>query len=705
MHRMRRNTETLGKGFEKERRSGMREKPGFWKRIVSTALCTVLLAGAAQSAQPVQAAAYTLLLSQAKAIALANSDSYRRIKSKIALKEVSYKQAVKAVQLKIKNKKTFRWSPLLSFKFPEKLNFEDESDFVYKPAQIQNEITKLRHDLTDEVYAVYDSVEQAFLKAYTYQEKVVFEEEQLQGMQDTLAKNEGRLILGLASKADVEAMEKNIAAAKEKLAQDMKNFENAKTKLGDLLTLDVTTRYTFGNPYVNAEIPRTALDGLVEGTLERDQSYYEAKMTTRLSLMQLDANYSLMEKQYGRDIGMISSYVMQVKNGQKIDGDAFKASYDKFLEKIDKPWQGKYRILFIRIPKEWLKGSIDGVRYIEDEPYTLYENALEYQDALADQKALAKELETQVRDSFENVVTSRGAYLKLKAESGEMLDQLKKEQVLNRMGELTFEEYTESQKQYEEKQVETLEALELYSSQLFELDRLTCGGVTKYFKDMGIALDGTSGGISYIVDEDSADGARYFIQSIVEDNMFEFGIYLPEGFETDVTHYELWCDDYVVGGKKEVDQTLRHLTLSLTGDERLFVRLYNDEEFVEDCEINAAAYQGPLEITGYMVTKTEEAKKRTIGSYEVQKQSERGTVEISLTINGAEEIQYYTLQNEEGTFLLREEPTPVTQPFLYLEFLTEDLDFLTIQCYGADGAQKYEAYFNTAEHTLYVTEE
>ncbi len=678
---------------------------GFWKKLMAVTLTAALLAVTIQPAQPVQAAAYTLLLSQAKTIALANSDSYRRIKSKIALKEVAYKQAVKSVQLKIKNKRTFRWSPLLSFKFPEKLNFEDESDFVYKPAQIQNEITKLRHDLTDEVYAVYDSVEQAFLKAYTYQEKIAFEEEQLEGLQNTLAKNQGRLILGLAGRGDVEAMEKNITAAKEKLAQDMKNFETAKTKLGDLLTLDVTTRYVFSNPYVDAEIPRTALNGLVDYTLEQDQSYYEAKMTTQLALLQLDKNYSLLQGQYGGNIGLISSYVMQVKNGQKIDGDAFKASYDKFLEKIDKPWQGSWRILFIRIPKVWLKGSIDGVRYIEDEPYTLYENALEYQDALADQKALAKELETQVRDSFESVVTARGAYLKLKAEAGEMKEQLQKEQVLNRMGELTFEEYTESQKQYEEKQIEVLEGLELYSSLLFGLDRLTCGGVTRYFKDMGIALDGTSGGISYIVDEETADGARYFIQSIVEDNMFEFGIYLPEDFETDITHYELWCDDYIIGEKKETDKLLRHLTLTLTGDERLFVRLYNDEEFVEDCEIDPYAYQGPLEITGYMVVKTEEAKKRAIGSYEVQKQNERGTVEITLTINGAEEIQFYTLQNEEGKFLLREEQTPITQPFLYLEFLSEDLDFLRIQCYGADGSQKYEAYFDTAEHTVYVVEE
>ena len=80
-------------------------KKNFWKKSISLFLCTVLLTG---MMQPVQAAEYTLLLSQAKAVALANSDSYRQIKSKIALKEVSYKQAVKSIQLKIKNKTTFR---------------------------------------------------------------------------------------------------------------------------------------------------------------------------------------------------------------------------------------------------------------------------------------------------------------------------------------------------------------------------------------------------------------------------------------------------------------------------------------------------------------------------------------------------------------------------------------------------------------------
>lgn len=680
-------------------------KKGFWKKGVSLFLCTVFMTGAMTALQPVQAAPYTLLLSQAKSIALTNSDSYRRIKSKIALKEVSYKQAVKSIQLKIKNKTTFRWSPLLSFKFPEKLNFEDESSMVYKPAQIESEISSLKHSLTNEVYSVYESTAQAYVKAYTLQEKVAFEERQLETLKETLNKNRGRLLLGIASQADIDAMEKNIKAAEEKLAADMKNLENAKTKLGDLLHMDVTTKYTFVNPYVDAEIPRTELDALVEYTLENDQSYYEAKMTTTLSMLQLETNYNLIKKQYGSKVGQINSYVQTVMKGETIDGDAFKASYDKFLEEIDKPWQGKKKILFIKIPKEWFKGEIDGVRYIEDEPYALYENALDYQDALAEQEELAKELKTQVEESFESVATARTAYLNLKASVAEQKAQLQKELVLNKLGELTFEEYTESQKQYEEQQIKLLEALETYTSLVYAFDKLTCGAVSQYLKDLGISLDGSDGGQSYIVDEETVEGARYYIKSIVEDNMFEFGIYLPEDFETDITHYELWVDNYVVGERTAIDKTIRHLTLSLTEDERVFVRLYNGDDFVDDCEIDPTAYQGPLNITGYTIKKREEALKREIGKYEIKSLDEMGLVEISLTINGVEEIQYYAIQNEAGTNLLAADAKPITDSFTYLNFLSKDIDRLQIRCLDASKNEKYIAYFDTLKQTIYMIEE
>ena len=678
----------------------------FRKKAIISVLLTALFLGMFQQMPSVQAASNRISLVQSRKMALAGSDSYRKIKSKIALREVSYKQAVKSINLKIKNKTTFRWSPLLSFKFPEKLNFEDESNMVYKPAQIQTEISQLKHDLTDEVYAVYEKTEQAFLKTYVYQEKLAFEEEQIEDLKKTLNKNKGRLILGLATQTDVDNIEKSLKKAEDKLIQDKKSFEIQKEKLSDIINLDVSTGYTFANPCVTAEIPRTILEDLIQYTLDHDQAYFEAKMQTQLSLMQLKENYSLLQKQYGSDMGLIKSYVQQVLNGQKVDSSAFKLSYDRFLTKIDKPWTGKWKILFIKIPKEWLKGQIDGVRYIEDEPYALYENALEYQDVLAEQESIRKDLESQVRDTFESVVTARSSYLKLEEQCEESKKNLQKEQLLNSMGELSFEEYTDSQSQYEEQLIEKLEALELYSSLLFGFDRLSCGAVSEYFKTSGISLEGGDGGNSYLVEDEEVEGAKYYIQSIIEDNMFEFGIYIPDDFDMDISHYELWVDDYTIGGRNAVDKTFRHLTLSLTGEERVFVRLYDGEEFVDDCEIDPSAYQGPLNIKDYVITKSEEAKQRVIGSYEVVDRNEIGLVEIQLKIDGVEEIQSYSIQNEAGNSLISEErKVPITDSFTYLDFLQSELENVQISCFDMSDNMKYTAYFDTLKYEVYIIEE
>ena len=677
-------------------------KKFFSTKIICMILVIVIFSTLFSSVSLFKSAQNTLSLTQAKTIALANSDSYSRIKSKISLKEVSYKQAVKSIQLKIKNKTTFRWSPLLSFDLPDKLNFEDESSMVYKPAQIQNELNDLKHDLADEIYNVYENVAQSFIKVYTYQQFIAFEEEQLEELKKTLEKNKGRLLLGLATQNDVDSIEKTIVSTEQKLSQDKKSFEKEKEKLSDLIHIDVSSRYVFTEPYITSEIPRTELNQLVEYTLANDQSYYEAKMETQLALLQLNSNYSLIKEQYGSDVNLINSYIQQAKSGQKIDSAAFKLSYDKFLTKIDKPWQGSWKILFIKIPKEWIKGQIDGVRYIEDEPYALYENALEYLDALAEQKSIAKELEDQVRDTYESVVTARVSYLNLKTQVEDAKEQLQKDQILNTLGALTFEEYTDSLSQYEELQMEELSALELYNSLLFNFDRLTCGAVSKYFTNTDNSLTGGTGGNSYIVDEETIEGAEYYIQTIIEDNMFELGIYLPNDFETDITHYELWVDSYQIGERTEITKKIRHLTVSLTGEEKVIIRLYNNTTHVDDCEINPSAYQGPLDITGYIVDKTDSETQKVIGNYEITKKESIGIIEITMQIQSVEGVYFYLIQNEDGTNLLRDEKFSIEEPFKYLDFLANDMNSLVIRCYDQNENEKYMAYFNPLKYEIYI---
>ena len=645
------------------------------------------------------AAPKTLRLSQAKNLALANSSAYRKIKNKIELKKVSYAQAVKSLKLKKKNMSTFRWTPLLSFKFPEKADLMDEYEYVYKPMQIQNEITELKHELNDTVYSVYEETANLYTEIYSYQEKIAFEEEQLEGLEESLEKNKNRVLLGLAFLDDVTAIEQSIKTIKTTLSADMREFESKKKELSDMINLDVTSNYIFSNPYINADVPREELDGFVEYTLNNDHSYYSAKMDTSLGLLSLDTNYDLMKNQYGGKMSYISSYIQQVKNGEKVDGSAFKSSYDEFLEAIDKPWQGKKKILFIKIPKEWFKGSIDGVRYIEDEPYGLYEAALEYQELVEEQKSVAKDLEQQVRENYEALVTARNTYLNLVSQVEKEKENVNKTLLLNSLGECTFEEYTEVKEQYEELQMDELEALELYTTLFYSYDRLTCGAVSTYISGQDLELDDSLGGTSYIIDEET-DVAMYYINSIIEENMFEFGIFIPEDFETEITHYELWADSYQIGSRTAIDKSIRHLMITMEDVDKFYVRVYDGENFVDECEIDTQVYQGELTIIeGYVIS--EEVVDATIGTYRIEEIENTSMSEIILSIDSAEGVNYYSLTNSEGKTIYTDELINITESFEYLSFITGNLEKVTIKCYDKDKAFLYDAYFESADYSIY----
>ena len=654
----------------------------------------------------VQAAGKSLSLTQAKKLALAESNDYRSIKSKITLKEVAYMQAVKTLQLKQKNQATYRWSPMFSFELPEELKFEEESNLVYKPAQLQTQIQQLQQELKTEVYGIYEETSLVFSKAYIYQEKVILEEEQLELLETSLEKHKGRMLLGLSTKENVEIMEEEIESLKEQLIQDKKNFEIEKEKLGKLLSLDLSSGYVLTINNELNEIPRTLLEQILQYAMENDQSYYEAKLETQLALLKITENYNLLEKQYGAAVKPLEMYVQQIKSGQKVDGNALKASYDLVLEEIDSLWEGEWKILSVTIPKEWLKGDTQGVRYIEDKPYALYENILEYEETLVNQEKIRKELTAEVKEAFENVATARREYLNAKKQEGKTEKKLQKELLLNSMGELSYEEYRKSQNQHALERLETLEKLGNYQSCFYRLECITNGAVTEYMnKSLGVPLENDGESNQYFVEEDAISGAKYFLRSLVEDQMFEFGIYLPKNMKTDITHYELRVGDSVIGKKVEIDQTIKHLTLTLRENEKVYIRLYKKNEFVNDCEINPFTYQGELDLKEYVIKKKDTSAKRVIGNYEIIRKNEMGLMELRVHMDNAENISYYSIQNEEGKYLLsEEEKISVNDTFMYMEWLTKEVETLKILCYDNEKALRYTAYFDTTNYEIYVIE-
>lgn len=544
-----------------------------------------------------RAAELTFTLEQARALALAGSREYRKIKTTLNLKQAEYADAVKSIWMKQKDMMTFRWTPLLSFQFPEWPDLADSYDWQYKPVQIQNEITGLVHELNDIKYEVIEEASILFTDAYIIQEKLAFTEERMEKLEDSIQRTEWKFKLGESSLADLETLNKSREKITGELSLLMHNADTAWDKLAKRTGLDTPgnhglSGYHLEDPLISAKADRTILADLTGYTLKNDQTYYEAQLQSKLGKLSLELNERLMRQQYGGKMDGIQAFLNQVKQGQEIEEDVFKDAYDRFLETVDRPWNGSLNILFLKIPKEWFKGSLDGVRYIEDEPYALYTAALEYTDLLEEEENARSELTGQVTESFEAMLSAGNAYRNLEASAEKEEGLLEKNQALNQLGKLTLEELKLEQESYEELQIQVMDALAEYSRLLYSFDRLTCGGFTRYLNGETLDVSAASGGESYL--EEEPQEASYYIRSIIEEQMFELGVSFPEGFTPEITDFELWVNGVRIGERTPVSVPIRHLTLALDGIDTALIRLFNHDELVLECEIETMVSTAPL---------------------------------------------------------------------------------------------------------------
>lgn len=653
-----------------------------------------------------KAASKALTITQARRLALAKSKSYQKIKSKISAKEVAYDAAVKSAKLIKKNLSTFRWSPLLSFKFPTSANFDQEQEMVIKPTMIQGEIASLRHDLTDEVFEVYGKANATYIECYMLQEKIRFNERRHDNNKETLEREKMKLSTGQAKQADIDKLSSAIEALESKLSGDKRSFESAKKELSDQIGIDVTVGYRFLKPLDDTQLKREKLQEITNYALDHDQGVYEARQKEQSARIQLDTNMGLMEEKYGKDMNLMSNYIKKIKNGIDVDVSAFKSAYKEFLTKIDSYWAGKFRIIFFKFPKEWFKGAMDGTRYLADSPYALYENAIELKEAISDREDVEKQLKKSVESGFEQLVTLRNSYVSLSQQVEKAEKSMDADFLRNRMGKLSMDEYLETQTNYEDLQQDALDALGDYTKQLAEYERLTCGAITKYLKGGELSLNTGEDGSSY-VDAEYVDGVQYYIKSLVESNLFEFGIYIPEDVELEATDYELWLGGRQIGTRTKLDKTIRHLTFTtyaLKKDEA-YVIFYNGDEFVDKCTFDPMDYYGTLSV---LVTYTpkEEKKQVKVGTYQTDTNETTGVVTITPEFLTEEQISSYRIEYmETSKDVYTSDPIDAKKPFTYLSFILNDMEQLKVHCFDKDGKEKYEAYFDPKLMEIYRLDE
>jgi hypothetical protein len=425
--------------------------------------------------------------------------------------------------------------------------------------------------------------------------------------------------------------------------------------------------------------------------------YYAARMNESVARISLDSYERLFRGQYGGKVNAVSPFLSQARNGSDIDTSAFKMAYDNMTTSFDSPWAGSIRIIFFRFSREFLKGQISGTRYIEDEMYALYTAALDYLTARKDRDVAERDLRAQVASSYESLVTAKNAADSLIASVAETKTALSRLAELNRLGKAEFSEVSDKQDDYTELQTEAVEALAAYNDLLFDFDRLTCGGVTKLMVGADMETDAGPGGVSRV------DMPTYHIYADAADTVFVFGVDIPDEYEPEIDAFEIWYGDVQIGSRTPLGKELRHLTLDYGEDHRLTVRLYNSDEYVDECEIDTTIPSDVLKLRGGV---PETSLERVAGSYAVSggRAPGAGLSELSLTVNDGEGAAFYRL-SANGAKLLNGDLIPITQSFKYLSLLSLDIAGARAELFDSARAPLFTVRFEPSTMSLCVTGE
>lgn len=643
----------------------------------------------AHGAQPVP-----ITLQQIENLALNNSSQYETKLFKYNRLCKSYQSTLKSVSEKWKDYGTIRFSLLFNIKWPEYPYMDEAMDLYTKGPGVMVQINAAVRELYDIEFQVKSKADTLYVAAYKLQTQIDFNEEQLDTAKRALLTNKNRLATGDASAKDVDTCEKKVESLEQEQISLLRTFTTKMKTISDLIGMDITTGYKLVDPLVTAEIDRVEdLPSIKEFALYWDLAVYQSDLDVTLDKYTVNQDMQLLNSKYGASTKKyITPYVNQILNGTKVNSNAFQKDYDKFLAEIDAPWNGSYKILFIRIPKEWFKGKLSGQRYLENSITAPLDDALTLQEDIMTNRDLRKTLVSTIEDTYNSVMDAKTAYTVAVQAAADAKENLEKVLALNKIGQATYMETQDAQQLLQDAELSKLETLCSYTDLLYSLDRITYGAISKLLAGESISLDSGAAGISYadLVDENKA---YYYIQTMVQNMSFLFGVDIPNDFEPDITDYELWYDDYQIGERTPIDKQIIHLTIDYAESNKLTLRLYNSGEFVNEVEVDANVPRGEINLE----KATEEvAVEKIVGRYELKN---TGDVDIAATVisfemKEKEGIAYYTIVDSNDKSLIKDDYREISKEFKYLSLLAGNISTLKMKCFDSEKILLYTARFD-----------
>lgn len=653
-------------------------------RTIAAAVSIIALTLCMSGVPAMAAGVSTLKSEDVCALALARSEDYKSTSRQLSEKYAEYSSAVKSAALKGNNTDTFNFSMMASTSVPDTAKLTDDFEATFKPVSLKLEISALQHTLNNICYSTRADAMTLYDGLYEKQELLELKQDELAACEERLARKKAGVYAGLSTEGNVDDAQKKADELTSSIASDADAMLTDEKKLGDMIGLDITTGYKFEDPYDSTEFTRQDAETLKTRALQYDDDLYETKLDAESCRLAMNTDYSLMFSQYGDAVTPMKTYIEQVLDGDTPDASAMSAANDEMEKTIEAPYDGTVKVLSVKVSKEFMKGSTSGIKYIEDDPDVLINSINDYQAAAEKVSEAEKTLEDKVSDAYSDLADKRRAYTDaVKAETKASNSYVRGNDMkkTGSIEEVDFEALEDACSQAKKARIT---AAAEYMKSVRKFDLITAGGVEYLAADRNEDDNITT---------KTADGASYYFRSLVADDSFEFGVYIPDDFAADISSYELWCGDEQIGERTDIKDTIVHMNLTTGNSDNVFVRFYDGNDFVDDCSVNPSEESGSLTVRyGYTVSANNST---SIGSFTYRNNAAAHITTISFDLNGDQKARTYVLRDGQGRELLSGKKTDVSDSFSYLNLASGSIDTLQAVFYDKLGNEMFTAHLNT----------
>ncbi|MCC8140650.1 MAG: TolC family protein [Lachnospiraceae bacterium] len=553
----------------------------------------------------------TLKFASAVTQAFANSDDYTELNNELSMKKVDLAQAVLIANRSLSGEDSeeetdaeetsaeettvedgtadeteeeteeepYLWSPFMEAVPSEGQSLSELYSILIAPLLAQMDVRTAEAALEKARLSVQEEIAGLYADIVTLQQKIELEEEWLAEEKTSLTKIRALLRTGQATQGDVDAQEEAVESREESLDERQEELEEAKTALSEAMGVELSENVSFAELEVESELWEGRLEELTVGTLENSSSYLASYASAQNMLWAFWKEYTARSENYQVPDNILQ-YMLQAVAGWAIDTEEFQTEYDAYAE----------------ARAAGLGQSIED----DDGAYSLYDDVLKYQNLQIDLADLEESLSESVEESYDNLLDRKEQIADLEEEIEALEKKQKTYRVRYRIGELSKDEYDALTGEYEDLEMELLDARSEYFKAYYALDSATGGYLqelveeiesdparlvgketeSSYVSSGGLAdtdSEGVSDTASATTGSADAEEAEvvYYIKSHSAEEEFSFGVSVPGAYSEEIAYYELWCGELQVGERTATSQEIRHWRLLAWRMSDVEVRFYD----------------------------------------------------------------------------------------------------------------------------------